>query len=235
MPGFPRFRPVADHALLVEFADVSSETAHAAVLRLDRALAAHPFAGFAEAVPATVSLLVDFDPVVTDHAAACAALRALLAQPAAPGAEQQHHQVPVCYDGDCAADLAEVARLTGHSPDAVIAAHLAAEYTVAMYGFAPGYAYLAGGPPALHLPRKPAALRGIAAGSVIIAGAQCLITTLTMPTGWWIIGRSPTRVLTAEPARPFLFAVGDRVAFRRIGQAELGPALAARTGKGAAA
>lgn len=230
IPGFPRFRPVADHALLVEFAETPDDAAHAAVLRLDRALAAHPFAGFAEAVPATVSLLVDFDPLVTGHTAAETALRALLARPAAPVEQPRRHVVPVCYEGDCAPDLAEVARLTGLSPEAVIAAHLAADYAVAMYGFAPGYAYLAGGPPALHLPRKPAARRGIAAGSVIIAGAQCLITTLTMPTGWWIIGRSPTRVLTGDAARPFLFAVGDRVAFRRIGLAQLGTGAANLSG-----
>ena len=89
-----------------------------------------------------------------------------------------------------------------------------------MYGFAPGYAYLAGVPDRLRLPRKPAAVRGVEAGSVIVAGPQCLITTLKMPTGWWIIGRSPTRVLTGDAERPFLFDVGDRVRFRRIGRAE---------------
>ena len=65
----------------------------------------------------------------------------------------------------------------------MIFAHLAKTYHVVMYGFAPGYAYLGGMPPALHLPRKPSAKRGVPAGSVIIAGAQCLIATLTMPTG----------------------------------------------------
>jgi inhibitor of KinA len=63
-------------------------------------------------------------------------------------------------------------------------------------------------------------VRGVPDGSVIIAGAQCLITTLTMPTGWWIIGRSPTRVLTGDTARPFLFDVGDHVRFRRISQSD---------------
>ena len=63
-------------------------------------------------------------------------------------------------------------------------------------------------------------MRGIAAGSVIIAGAQCLVTTLTMPTGWWIIGRSPTQILRPDPVQPFLFDVGDRVKFRRISRSE---------------
>ena len=74
-----------------------------------------------------------------------------------------------------------------------------------MYGFSPGYAYLTGVPSALHLPRKDAAVPAVPAGSVIIAGGQCLITALTMPTGWWIIGRSPLRVLRPKADRPFLF------------------------------
>ena len=64
--------------------------------------------------------------------------------------------------------------------------------------------------------------------SVIVAGPQCLVTTVRMPTGWWIIGRSPDRILTGDAARPFLFDVGDRVVFRRIGRAE----FVARAGEG---
>lgn len=216
----PRFRAVADHALLVEFGETITEEAHAAVLHLDGNLAAAPFPGFIEAVPAFVSLLVDFDPLVTDHAAVEAALRRLLQSPGSAMAAGRLHEVPVCYEEPLAPDLAEVAKKTGLSPEAVINAHVAGDYRVFMYGFVPGYAYLAGVPAPIHVPRKPAPVRGIAAGSVLIAGPQCLITTLTMPTGWWIIGRSSTRVLTGDEHRPFLFDVGDRVAFRRVSLAE---------------
>jgi inhibitor of KinA len=85
-----------------------------------------------------------------------------------------------------------------------------------MYGFSPGYAYLSGVAEAIQVPRKPAPVRDVPAGSVIIAGAQCLVTTLTMSTGWSIIGRSPTRILTQDAQRPFLFDVRDRVKFERI-------------------
>ena len=108
-----------------------------------------------------------------------------------------------------------------------LAAHVAGEYSVYMYGFAPGYAYLAGVPAALQLPRKASAVRGIPAGSVLIAGPQCLVTTVTMPTGWWIIGRSPTRILRAEAEHPFLFDVGDGVRFRRIDRAAFDAAMRA--------
>ena len=231
-PDHPRFAPVADGGLLVEFGEAISDDAHHAVLALDQALARDPPAGIGEAVPAYASLLVTFDPVVTDHPAVEQALRRLLTRRAETPHPPALHEVAVCYDDDLAPDLAEVARQTGLDPTAVIAAHLAGDYRVYMYGFAPGYAYLAGVPPALRLDRKPAAVRGVAAGSVLIAGPQCIISTLTMPTGWWIIGRSPTAILLPDPARPFLFDVGDRVQFRRIGRAVHEAALADRVRHG---
>lgn len=215
----PQYRPVADHAVMVVMGDTINDTTHSAVLRLDRALNAAPFAGFTESIPAYASLLVDFDPLVTDHTAVITHLRALRHAPDTHSQTPTVHEVLVCYDN--ARDLAEVATRTGLTEDAVINAHLSGDYRVFMYGFAPGYAYLGGVPAPLQLDRKPTPVRGIPAGSVIIAGPQCLVTTLTMPTGWWVIGQSPTRILTGDAARPFLFDVGDTVRFRRISRAEL--------------
>ena len=216
---FPRFRAVADQAVLVEFGNVINDTDYAQVQSLDIKLAQSPFAGFTESVPAYVSLLVGFDAMITDHGAVELALQNLLNTAPLPAQKGIIRDVDVCYDTDIAIDIEAVAKQSGLSLDAVINAHLAQTYQVVMYGFAPGYAYLGGLIPSLHLPRKPSAKRGVLAGSVIIAGAQCLITTLTMPTGWWIIGRSPTRILLDNPARPFLFDVGDTVRFKRIDRA----------------
>ncbi|MDB5658603.1 MAG: Kinase [Cypionkella sp.] len=222
-PSVPIFRAIAERAVLVEFGISLDQAAHDAVLRMDKALVANPCLGFREAVPAFVNLLVEFDPLTTDHPAVIDHLRSLLsAQPKVhkPSAERE---VLVCYEGS--PDLNAVAQQTGLSPEAVINAHLSGDYAVFMYGFAPGYAYLGGVPEAIRLDRKPAPVRNIPAGSVMIAGAQCLVTTLVMPTGWWIIGRSPTPILTQNPARPFLFDVGDKVRFRRISPAEYEAAL----------
>ena len=222
-PSAPIFRPIAERAVLVEFGTALDQAAHDAVLRLDQALAVQPFAGFRESVPAFVNLLVVFDPMTTDHPTTIAHLRNLLTVQTKTRAANTQREVLVCYEGS--PDLEAVAQQTGLTPEAAINAHLSGDYAVFLYGFAPGYAYLGGVPEAIRLDRKPAPVRGVAAGSVIIAGAQCLITTLLMPTGWWIIGRSPTRILTTDPARPFLFDVGDRVRFRRISRAEYEAAL----------
>ena len=219
-PDAPIFRPIAERAVLVEFGTALDQAAHAAVLRLDQALAAHPCAGFREAVPALVNLLVEFDPLTTDHATVTAHLCRLLTAQTTTRPAATQREVLVCYDPALSPDIAAVARQTGLSAEAVINTHLSGDYTVLMYGFAPGYAYLGGVPGAIQLDRKPSAVRGVAAESVLIAGPQCLVTTLLMPTGWWIIGRSPTRILTGDAARPFLFDVGDTVRFRRITPAE---------------
>ena len=211
------FKPVADRALLVEFGDRITPEIHAQVLRLDRLLALSPPSGMVEVTPAYANLMISFDPLLTDHSALQSAVQTVLTGPEPASGQARSHDLGVCYDADLGTDLAQVAQMTGMSPDAVIAAHLAAEYRVYLYGFAPGYAYLAGTPPALHLPRKPAAARDIPAGRVIIAGPQCIVTTLKMPTGWWIIGSSPTKILRPGP-QPFLFAVGDTVRFHRIGR-----------------
>ncbi len=215
-PSSPRLTPVADHALLVEFGEVIADDIHAAVLSLDTALTAAPPTGVREAVPAYASLLIDFDPLRTDHAAVARAVRDLLTHPSAARPAPATREVLVCYDDPFAPDIEAVIAQTGLNREAVIAAHLSGHYRVYMYGFAPGYAYLAGVPKALHVPRKPAPVRGVAKGSVMVAGPQSLVTTLTMPSGWWVIGRSPTTILSDDPARPFLFDVGDRVVFRRI-------------------
>jgi inhibitor of KinA len=218
--AWPRFTPVADHALLVSFGDVIAEDTSAAVLGLDRALVDSPPPGMTECVPALVNLLIDFDPLLTDHQQVRAHVERLLHTPSRGQALGLLREVEVCYDEEFAPDLAAVARAVGLSIDDVVNNHLQAHYVVRMYGFAPGYAYLSGVPRAIQVPRKPSAVRGIAAGSVLIAGPQCLVSTLTMPTGWSIIGRSPTRILTPDERAPFLFAVGDTVRFMRIDRAQ---------------
>lgn len=212
----PHFKAVADHALLVTFADQINDEAHASVIALDKAITSNPPNGIIETVPALVNLLIAFDPIVTDHSMIEGKVRTLLENLATQRIEGVQRRVQICYETSLAPDLEAVASTTGLSIDAVINAHLTGDFQVLMYGFAPGYAYLSGVSENIHVSRKTAAVRDVPAGSVIIAGPQCLITTLTMPTGWSIIGRSPSPILTDDPAHPFLFDVGDRVAFERI-------------------
>jgi inhibitor of KinA len=211
-----QFKAIADHALLVTFAEEMSEEAHAKVIALDMALGADIPTGVIETVPALVNLLVSFDPMATDHLTVQRHVRTCLDGLEIQGIVGIQRTVQVCYEPPFAPDLDAVVLSTDLSAEAVINAHLTGDFQVLMYGFAPGYAYLAGMPKQIQVPRKTKPVRDVPAGSVIIAGAQCLITTLTMPTGWSIIGRSPTSIFTGDPNRPFLFDVGDHVVFERV-------------------
>jgi KipI family sensor histidine kinase inhibitor len=93
----------------------------------------------------------------------------------------------VDYDGE---DLDEAAALTGLSRDELIARHAAGSYTVAYLGFAPGFAYLTGLDPALHLPRLETPRTVVPAGSVAIAGPYASVYPASSPGGWRLLGRT---------------------------------------------
>jgi KipI family sensor histidine kinase inhibitor len=119
-------------------------------------------------------------------------------------------EVPVVYDGE---DLAEVARLTGLSTAEVVQRHAAPEYLVAFLGFAPGFPYLVGLDPALHVPRRATPRTRVPAGSVGLAGEQTGIYPQPTPGGWQLIGRTSTALFDAEREPPALLAAGDRLRF----------------------
>jgi len=210
-----RFTPVADYALLVGFDDISEPAeVLGAVQALDRAIRLAQPSAVLETAPALVNLLVRFDPLSSNHADVADVISTLTIDDSITTNPTEHH-LTVTYGGAAGPDLDAVAEATGLDTAAVVDAHVARPLTVQMYGFAPGYAYLGDLPEQLHLPRKPQPVRDVPAGSVIIANNQCLVTTITMPTGWWIIGHTEDQVLTPAAARPAIFEPGDLVHFHR--------------------
>jgi len=112
------------------------------------------------------------------------------------------------YDGP---DLAEVAARLGCHADDVCALHAGATYTVETMGFAPGFAYLGGLPPALELPRRTTPHARVPAGSIAIAGVQTAVYPFDSPGGWHLIGA----VVGVQMFGPdgALLQLGDRVRF----------------------
>lgn len=210
-----RFTPVADHALLVGFDDIPEPAdVLGEVQALDHAIRLAQPDAVLETAPALVNVLVRFDPLSTDHSEVADAISALTIDDSITTNPAEHH-LTVTYGGTGGPDLDAVAEATGLDASAVVDRHEATPLTVQMYGFAPGYAYLGDLPAALHLPRKPQPVHNVPAGSVIIANNQCLVTTITMPTGWWIIGHTEDHVLTPAAERPARFEPGDIVHFHR--------------------
>ena len=182
MTAAPLVVPVADHGVLVVFDDEISDETYARIHALDAALTRNPPAGLAEIVPAMTTLLVVFDPLATDHIAISAAVHDNLTAPSTISSGAAH-VIDVCYDNEHAPDLPALATRAGLDPEGAVAAHLAGTYAVGVYGFAPGYAYLYGTPSSIQQPRNPTPGPVVPAGSVIIAGQQCLIIPIAMSTG----------------------------------------------------
>lgn len=130
--------------------------------------------------------------------------------------QQEIKTIPVCYAAAFAPDLSDVAAHAGLTVDQVISRHTAAEYTVAMLGFAPGFPYLLGLDDALQTPRRASPRTRVPAGAVGIGGAQAGIYPRELPGGWNLIGRTP--VVLFDPCRepPCLLLPGDRVRFHAI-------------------
>jgi len=221
----PELRPIADTGVLVEFADHIDDGIHQRVLNLDAAVQSATIAGITELIPAYSSLFVGYDALQTDYATISRSIYALLNTGSNQPIDANHWRIPVCYEHDYAPDMPEVCETLNLSAEEVIAHHTAGLYKVYMYGFAPGYAYLGGVAERIQIPRKPGPVMDIPTGSVMIAGPQSLITTVVMPSGWWVIGRTAHTPLQADKDRPFLFSVGDTLEFVSVSRLEFEQAL----------
>jgi KipI family sensor histidine kinase inhibitor len=199
--------PYGDRALLVELDSGQAVLELRAAIRT--AITGGGLKGVGELVPAARTLLVHVDPAVMGLAALTAALTAL---PRAPAQSEPTAQVviPVYYDG---ADLGAVAQQTGLSEAEVITRHTAARYTVAFCGFSPGFAYLSGLDPALHLPRLPTPRTAVPAGSVAIAADYAGIYPRTSPGGWRLLGRTEVTLWDLARTPPALLSPGTEVRF----------------------
>ena len=119
----------------------------------------------------------------------------------------------VVYDGD---DLGDVAGAAGLTVEEVVEIHSGALYGCDFCGFAPGFAYLSGLDPRLHLPRRATPRTSVPAGSVAIAGPYTAAYPSASPGGWHLLGRTDATMwdLGADP--PALITPGATVRFRPV-------------------
>lgn len=172
--------PCGDAGLLVEVDGLPE------VLALADAVRAAGLDGVLDVVPAARTVLLATDRG-TDLAALRRAVLALPVDPAAAPPEGATVRIPVVYDGP---DLDEVAALTGLDRAGVVAAHTGTPWRVAFGGFAPGFAYLTGGDPRLHVARRDEPRTSVPAGSVGLAGEFSGIYPRASPGGWQLLGRT---------------------------------------------
>lgn len=216
----PRLLLAGDTALTVELGDTVDPAINARVIALDRALADAGLAGLVETVPTYRSLQIHYDPEAISAETLIAAVERLavgLDDTPVPG---RRWTVPVAYGGQHGIDLEAVAERTGLTADQVIERHMAGDYRVYMIGFQPGFTYLGGLDPKLHLPRRETPRLKTPAGTISIGGIQAAVASIEAPSGWHLLGQTPVRAFDAGRADPFLFRPGDRIRFEHISAAD---------------
>lgn len=178
-----KVRSYGVHALLIEVESTAAATA------LRTGLDAAPPPGTVETMPGLQTVLVRFDPRVTDAGTLAHALAAVEVEPPPAGerADLDPVTVRVIYDGP---DLHDVAAHAGLSVDEVVSAHVSATYRVALIGMAPGFYFLAGGDPRLQPPRLPSPRQRVPKGAVGLAGPLTGIYPKDGPGGWQLVGRA---------------------------------------------
>lgn len=190
----------------------------ARVAQLRKAILGGGVAGVRDVIAAYTSLLVVFDPAGTDVGRLVRHIKAAAAAPGADDVRRRRWRIPVAYGGRFGIDLAAAADHCGMSPARLVQTHAGQSYTVAMIGFLPGFAYLAGLPAELSIPRRATPRLKAPAGIIAIGGAQTAIGSVEGPSGWHIIGRTP--LVTFDPGRyPATFlAPGDAIQLEPISE-----------------
>jgi KipI family sensor histidine kinase inhibitor len=190
--------------------------ADAVLAEVDGALEAQSLAAYArqaglevtEVVPGATTVLFDGLPAGGAESVA----GALRGWRPSPGTEDGPVvEVRVVFDGP---DLAAMAQRWGTTEDGVIQRLTGVSLRSAFCGFAPGFAYLAGLPSELAVPRLETPRPRVPAGSVALADTWCGIYPSASPGGWLLVGR--TEAVLWDPARPepALLAPGTRVRLR---------------------
>lgn len=216
-----RFLDAGEAALVVEFGAGVDPAVNDRVLALDAALSERTLAGVRESVPTYRSLMIHYDPLVLGRATLIDAIHTIETGPLKPRTSVDRWTIPCCYDPSIAEDLNEVAATTGLTPERVVALHSGATYRVYMYGFAPGFCYLGGVPKELVVSRRATPRPPHPPNTVLLGGGLTLVATFAMPTGWWIMGRTPERMFALERKPVFLVGIGDELRFEVVDAATL--------------
>jgi inhibitor of KinA len=212
----PRFLDSGETALSVEFGRAIDPVLHDKVLTLDENLRTSKIDGVVETVQTFRSLMIHYDPLRIDRNSLIDTIKGLEARPPGERRPPSKWTIPCCYEDGLGEDIAEIADLAGLTERAVATLHFGAVYKAYMYGFAPGFCYLGGTPRQLAVSRRVTPRPPTRPNVVLVAGGLSLISTVSMPTGWWIMGTTPERLYAPNREPMFLIAIGDSVSFEPI-------------------
>ena len=204
-----------DAALLLEFGSTPEVLAWTEALRRAELL------GVLDIVPASRTVLIKlagprYQSPTRQRLSKLPVTAESVAELSSPPDGRADVEIDVVYDGE---DLDEVARLTGLTPDQVIAAHTGTPWRVGFGGFAPGFAYLIGGDSRLEVPRQSEPRTKVPAGAVGLAGEFSGVYPRESPGGWQLIGHTSENAAVlwdVDRENPALLTPGMWVQFKAV-------------------
>jgi inhibitor of KinA len=220
---------LGDTAITIDWGNSIDKKLNEKIIARHNQFRQEPLTGMIEVVPAYSSLTIYYDltivtkkiqPGSTAFGYLCKEIEKKLSQPVQNFiTEQRRLRIPVCYEGDFAPDIDQLAKQKNISRQEIVRLHTSTSYHVYMMGFLPGFAYMGEVSEAISAQRKAQPVN-IVAGSVGIAGRQTGIYPFDSPGGWQIIGRTPLKLFDNNKEDCSLLKTGDEVVFFSISKEE---------------
>ncbi|SEJ77899.1 sensor histidine kinase inhibitor, KipI family [Arthrobacter sp. yr096] len=203
--------------------EASSEAAWALVHNFSDWLLAFRPPGVLGTIPTYDKVLVEFDPLATDHSTVYAFARSWLASQTAEKITQRPagrtFTVPVLYGGDAGPDLTDTAEQQGLSIKDVVNLHVGMEHPIRCLA-QHGSIMLDGPPLPKPVKRRAEPRTRVPLGSVMLAGTQAVILPTTSPSGWQVIGRTPLNLINHDLSSLINYAPGDIIRYAPITEDE---------------
>ncbi len=216
-----RIREAGDSAFILELENRLDPEVNAQAIQIGESILARVLPGLLDVVSGYRSVAVYFDPLRVNLDGLVDSMEQAGRAALGPSiTEQPPVTVRVCYEGECAPDIGEVAEFARCSAGEVVRIHTSRVYRVFMLGFLPGFPYMGIVDERIGAPRRSTPRVRVAAGMVGIAGRQTGIYPTEAPGGWRLIGQTPLRPFDLERPMPFLFKPGDAVQFEAVSLSE---------------
>jgi len=217
-----KIQVAGENALILYFGDAVSDDVSQSIQNVANGLSRYVGGVLIDMVPSYASLMVIFNPLLTDHLKVRQLIREALKNTSQEKADGQGSVItlPAYYGLDAAPDLENLAENAGLSCQQVIDIHTAMQYRVYAIGFAPGFAYLGEVDARIAAPRLATPRKKVPKGAVAIADRQTAVYPAVSPGGWNLIGLCPVDMFNpkAKPTMPV--QVGDKVQFKSIEREE---------------
>ena len=206
-----------DKAILLEFGDKIDLEIFRQVQRVFLTLRGTLELGIVETVPCYRSILVYYDPLITDVKVLIGNLRRIENNlNDYELSARKRFILPVVYGGEFGPDMEYVADYHKISTEKIVQLHTGSTYTNCMFGFDPGFVMLLGLPPELETPRKDNPRLKVPAGSVGIGAIQTGVYPFERSGGWQLIGRTPLKLFDLKSESPTVVDIGDEIKFMQI-------------------